>query len=306
MAQEVVLDERAAWEASVEQMWAMRPRRWADAWYELSRNKLALGGSLIVVFFAVVAVVGPSLAPYDYARQVLSDALLPPLSHGHLLGTDELGRDVLSRLLLGIRISMAVGLGTTAIALIVGTAAGMLAGYYRGWTDTLINGFVELVWGFPLILIAVLLIGAIGPGLVGVVLAVGFVNWAGFARIVRGEVFALREKEFVAAAKALGKGDLEIMARHLLPNVVGSALVMGSYYIAIAIIAEAGLSFIGMGAQPPLPSLGQMINEGSGYMLENQWLSTIPGIVIVLLVLGLNVLGDGMRDVLDPRLRGSV
>jgi len=304
LADLTVLDEKATWEAQVERLWAERPSRWRDAWYELSRNRLALGGSAIVVFFTLVAIVGPALAPFDYAKQVLSDTLLPPLSGGHLLGTDALGRDLLSRLLLGIRISMAVGLGTTAIALIIGTVAGMLAGYYRGWVDRILNGFVELVWGFPLILIAVLLIGAIGPGLVGVVVAVGFVNWAGFARIVRGEVFALREKEFVSAARALGKGDLDIMVRHLLPNVVGSALVMGSYYIAIAIIAEAGLSFIGMGAQPPLPSLGQMINEGSGYMLLNHWLSTIPGIVIVLLVLGLNVLGDGLRDVLDPRLKG--
>ena len=153
---------------------------------------------------------------------------------------------------------MLVGLGTTAIAISIGTVVGMLAGYYRGWVDRILNGLVELIWGFPLILIAVLLIGAIGPGLTGVVIAVGFVNWAGFARIVRGDVFALREKEFVAAARALGKNDIEIMVRHLLPNIVGSALVMGSYYIAIAIIAEAGLSFIGMGAQPPLPSLGQM------------------------------------------------
>ena len=304
MADVTVPDDKAIWEAKVERLWAARPSRWQDAWYELSRNKLAVGGLLIVVFFTLVAIFGPALAPYDYAKQVLIDNLLPPITKGHLLGTDELGRDLLSRLLLGIRISMAVGLGTTAIALSIGTVVGMLAGYYRGWVDRILNGFVELVWGFPLILIAVLLIGAIGPGLVGVVIAVGFVNWAGFARIVRGEVFALREKEFVAAARALGKGDLEIMVRHLLPNVVGSALVMGSYYVAIAIIAEAALSFIGMGAQPPLPSLGQLINEGSGYMLLNQWLSTIPGIVIVLLVLGLNVLGDGLRDIFDPRLKG--
>jgi len=301
-----ILEGRAAWEAQVERLWATRPSRPREALYELSRNKLALGGSVIAVLFTLVAIVGPALAPYDYARQSLTDTLLPPLSRGHLLGTDDLGRDLLSRLLTGIRISMAVGFGTTAIALSVGTAAGMLAGYYRGWIDRVLNGVVELVWGFPLILIAVLLIGAIGPGLVGVVLAVGFVNWAGFARIVRGDVFSLREKEFVAAARALGKGDLAIMYRHLLPNVLGSALVMGSYYTAIAIIAEAGLSFIGMGAQPPLPSLGQMISEGSGYMLENHWISTIPGVVIVLLVLGLNVLGDGLRDVLDPRLKGSV
>src|SRR5216683_1707274 len=210
----------------------------------LARNKLALAGAVIVVFFTLAAVVGPALAPYDYAKQVLSDNLLPPLSKGHLLGTDELGRDLLSRLLLGIRISLLVGLGTTAIALTVGTIVGMLAGYYRGWVDRVLNGFVELIWGFPLILIAVLLIGAIGPGLTGVVIAVGFVNWAGFARIVRGDVFALREKEFVAAARVLGKCDIEIMVRHLLPNVDRPA--------------------------------SAMINEGSGYMLLNHWLSTIP------------------------------
>ena len=306
MASPDVLPERAAWEADVERLWAARPSRLGDALHELSRNKLALGGSAIAALFTLLAVIGPALAPYDYARQTLSNTLLPPLSRGHLLGTDELGRDLLSRLLTGVRISMAIGIGTTAIALSIGTVAGMLAGYYRGWVDRVLNGIVELVWGFPLILIAVLLIGAIGPGLVGVVLAVGFVNWAGFARIVRGDVLALREKDFVAAARALGKGDLTIMFRHLLPNVLGSALVMGSYYTAIAIIAEAGLSFIGMGAQPPLPSLGQMISAGSGYMLEDHWISTIPGLVIVLLVMGLNTLGDGLRDVLDPRLKGSV
>lgn len=145
----------------------------------------------------------------------------------------------------------------------------------------------------------------LGPGLLGVILAVGLINWAGFARIVRGEVLVLREKEFVAAARALAKSDLHIMVRHLLPNVMGSALVMGSYYVAVAIIVEASLSFIGMGAQEPLPSLGKMINEGRGYMLLDHWISTIPGLAIVILVLGLNAFGDGLRDVLDPRLRGE-
>src|SRR2546430_11513017 len=281
MADLTVLGEKPEWEAKVERLWTTRPSRWRDAWHELSRIKLAVVGVLIVVFCTLVTIVGPALATYDYAKQVLSGVRLPPLSKGHLLGTDELGRDLPSRLLLGIRISVLVGLGTTAIALSVGTVAGMLAGYYRGWVDRIINGFVELVWGFPLILIAVLLIGAIGPGLTGVVIAVGFVNWAGFARIVRGEVFALREKEFVAAARALGKGDLEIMVRHLLPNVVGSALVMGSYYIAIAIIAEAGLSVIRMGAEPPPANLGPKNHEGSGFMPLHHQVRPDPGGVIV-------------------------
>jgi len=297
-----ISQRRQEWERQVALAQAARPSRLRLAWQQLSGNKLALVGFIIVLLYSLAAVVGPVLAP-NYATQVLVDARLPPLTAGHVLGTDDLGRDMLSRLVLGIRISIAVGLGTTAIALLVGTVAGMIMGYYRGWVDTIVNGFVEMVWGFPLILIAVLMVGALGPGLVGVVLAVGLINWAGFARIIRGEVLVLREREFIASARALGTGNTAIMVKHLLPNVIGPALVMGSYYVAVAIIVEAGLSFIGMGAQEPLPSLGKMVADGRGYMLVDHWISTVPGLAIVLLVLGLNVLGDGLRDIFDPRLR---
>ena len=296
-------EERLAWEEQVERLSLERPSRLKDAWYLLSRNKLALAGSLLAVLFGLAAIFGPIAAPEDPAKQDLLNSFARPFSHGHLLGTDQLGRDVLSRLLEGIRISMAVGALTTLAVLVIGTAAGMIAGYYRGWIDTVVNGIVEMVWGFPLILIAVIIAGALGPGLTAVIAAVAFINWAGFARIVRGEVLALREKEFVAGARALGKGSLEIMVKHLLPNVLPSALVMGSYYVAVAIIVEAGLSFIGMGAQPPTASLGQMVADGRNYLLEDHWISTIPGVTIVLVVLGLNLLGDGLRDVLDPRLK---
>jgi len=298
-----VPQERLAWEEQVARLGLERRTPLRDAWHQLSSNKLALVGSVIAVVFGLIAIFGPMFAPHDYARQDLLNSYAKPLSEGHLLGTDQLGRDELSRLLEGIRISMGVGVVTTAAVLIIGTIVGMVAGYYRGWVDTIINGFVEMVWGFPLILVAVIIIGAMGPGLTGVIIAVAFVNWAGFARIVRGEVLGLREKEFITGAKALGKGDLEIMVKHLLPNVMASALVMGSYYVAVAIIVEAGLSFIGMGAQPPLPSLGQMVADGRSYLLEDHWISTIPGITIVLLVLGLNLVGDGLRDILDPRLK---
>lgn len=300
----VVTPEREHWEQQVASLEAARPSKLREAFYELSRNKLALFGSIVVVLYVLAAILGPLFAPYDYARQVLSDARLSPaVSSTYPLGTDELGRDVLSRLLTGIRISVAVGFGTTAIALLVGVVVGMVAGYYRGWIDTILNGLTEMVWGFPLILIAVIIIGAAGPGLTGVVLAVAFVSWAAFARVVRGEVLALREREFVVGARALGKSGLEIMARHLLPNALPAVLVMASYYVAVAIIAEAALSFIGMGAQEPLPSLGQMIADGRNSILTNHWLSTIPGLAIVVLVLALNALGDGLRDILDPRLR---
>jgi ABC-type dipeptide/oligopeptide/nickel transport system permease subunit len=300
----VAPDERVLWEQAIERLGQQRPTPLRDAWYLLSRNKLALVGSILALLFSLIAVFAPLLEPHDPAHQDLLNSFERPFhSWDHILGTDQLGRDVLSRLLEGIRISMGVGLLTTLAVLVVGTVAGMIAGYHRGWVDTIINGFVEMVWGFPLILIAVIIAGAIGPGLTAVIAAVAFVNWAGFARIVRGEVLALREKEFVLGARALGKGNIEIMVRHVLPNVISSALVMGSYYIAVAIIVEAGLSFIGLGAQPPTASLGQMVADGRNYLQLDHWIATIPGVTIVLIVLGLNLLGDGLRDVLDPRLK---
>jgi peptide/nickel transport system permease protein len=220
-----------------------------------------------------------------------------------LIGTDQLGRDMLARLVVGIRISLLIGFGVTFISMLIGTVAGALAGYYRGWVDSIISGIAEMTWGFPLILIAVILTGALGPGLTAAVLAIGLINWAGFARIVRGEVLAMREREFIRAAQSIGVTDRRLLIRHILPNVLAPALVMASYYIALAIIVEAGLSFIGMGAQPPLPSLGVMIADGRNYMLLDHWISTIPGIAIIVIVMALNLLGDGLRDVLDPRSR---
>jgi peptide/nickel transport system permease protein len=284
---------------------AERPKRSriADLWTRLVRNPQALIGLVICLTYLFLGGIGPSLTSHDYAQQDLMDTYIRPFHQGHILGTDHLGRDLYARLAEGARISLLVGFGVTAIAMVIGVTFGMLAGYFRGWVDTVISGVVEFAWGFPLILIAVILTGAFGPGLKATVLAIGLINWAGFARIIRGEVLALREREFVQAARAIGAGHRRILLRHVLPNIVAPSLVMASYYVALAIIAEAGLSFIGMGAQPPLPSLGVMIADGRNYMLLDQWISTIPGIAIILIVMGLNFLGDGLRDVLDPRLR---
>jgi peptide/nickel transport system permease protein len=280
-----------------------RPSRFVGFGRRLVRNPQALIGLVICLVYLVLAVIGPSLTSHDYETQNLMGTYLRPLSPDHILGTDDLGRDMFARLVTGIRISLMIGFGVTAIAMIVGMVFGTLAGYFRGWVDTVISAFVEFTWSFPLILIAVVLAGALGPGLTATVLAIGLINWAGFARVIRGEVLALREQEYIQAARAIGVSDGRILLRHVLPNIVAPTLVMASYYVALAIIAEAGLSFIGMGAQPPLPSLGVMVAGGRNFLLFDHWISTIPGVAIVLIVLGLNFLGDGLRDLLDPRLR---
>lgn len=281
----------------------------AETWRSLRRNRGALAGLIVVVLFILVGIVGrmalrnPSILPYDYATQDLMATFLPPGSEGHILGTDQLGRDMLSRLIVGIGISLTVGFGVTAISMIIGLAAGSIAGYRTGWVDTIISGVIEITWGFPLILIAIIIAGAIGPGLLSIVLAIALINWAGFARLIRAEVMVLKNQEFVQAARATGVGDWRILIRHILPHTIAPALVMSSYYVAAAIIAEAAFSFIGLGAQPPTPSLGAMIADGRNYILLDHWISTIPGLTILAIVIALNLLGDGLRDVFDPRLR---
>ena len=284
---------------------AERPYRTARRlfWTRMLGNPQAMIGIIICVLYFLLGGLGPALTSHSYSQQNLMETFARPLTDSHLLGTDHLGRDLFARLATGARISLLVGFGVTAISMLVGVCFGVLAGYFRGWVDTVISAVIEFTWGFPLILIAVILTGAFGPGLKATVLAIGLINWAGFARIIRGEVLRLRELEFIQAARAIGAGDRRILLKHVLPNIVAPVLVMTSYYVALAIIAEAGLSFIGMGAQPPLPSLGVMIADGRNYLLLDHWISTIPGVAIILIVMGLNFLGDGLRDVLDPRLR---
>jgi len=274
----------------------------------LRANKLALLGGVVSFLFVVVAGVGfvilavPSLQ-HLYLDQNVEVTLTPPFHGGHILGTDNLGRDMAWRIVAGTGISLFAGLVVTTLSMTVGMALGAVAGYAGGVTDRLISGLIDLTWGFPVILVAVIFVGALQPGLTAVIAAISVVNWAGFARIVRAQVVSLKERAFVEAARALGIPAWKIVLRHLIPNMVGTSLVMASYYVAVTVIAEAGLAFIGLGAQPPTPSLGQMISSGRNYLYIDPWVAIIPGITIALIVLGLNTLGDGLRDIFDPHLR---
>jgi peptide/nickel transport system permease protein len=266
-------------------------------------NRSATVGATIIVILSVMALFAPQLAPHPYAEQDLLDSLLKPLSPDHLLGTDQFGRDVFSRIIWGARVSMQVGLIVTTISMVVGLVIGCLAGYYGGFVDLVLSNLIDLVWGFPLILVALLLVTVMGPGLDGAMIATGLVAWSGFARIVRGEVVALREWGVIVAAQALGAGDVRIILRHILPNMLGPVMVMASFTMAAAVIIEASLSFLGLGAQPPQPSWGSMLNDGRAVIHRAYWMAVFPGVAIAMLVLGFNLLGDGLRDVLDPRMR---
>ena len=269
------------------------------------KNKQLVSGSILAAVVVVLGVFGPFLLG-DYSSQDLLSGHLPPRTSGYLLGSDALGRDIAARVVVGIRISMFVAISVTAIAVIIGTAIGLTAGYVKGAIDNLITLIVDFIWGFPLILVAVLAAASIGSGLLPVILAVGLVNTVAIARVVRGEVLGLTEKEFIVAAKAGGYSTVRILSKHLLPNIMPVVLVLSSYYVAVAIIAEASLSFVGLGAQPPLPSLGQMVSDGRNFLRMNHWESTVPGVVIFVMVLSVSLIGDGLRDLLDPRLRTAV
>jgi peptide/nickel transport system permease protein len=276
---------------------------WLSLLRQLLANRSAAIGLVIIVSLSIVALLAPMLAPHPYDEQSLFDSLLPPLSPNHLLGTDQFGRDTLSRIIWGARVSIQVGLIVTTVSMVIGLVIGCLAGYYGGLTDLILSNLIDLVWGFPLILVALLLVTVMGPGLEGAMLATGLVAWSGFARIVRGEVISLREWGFIVSAQSVGASDARIIGRHILPNMLGPVLVMATFTMAAAVIIEASLSFLGLGVQPPHPSWGSMLNDGRAFVHRAWWMAVFPGVAIATLVLGFNLLGDGLRDVLDPRMR---
>lgn len=259
-------------------------------------------GSLILMLLTASALVAPVITPHDPTRQNLDQDLLG-YSSDHPLGTDKLGRDILSRILYGGRVSLLVGLTTVAISLSLGLGIGSLSGYLGGWVDQLLMRLVDVLLAFPGILLAIAFTAVLGPGLDHVILALCLIGWTGYARLVRGEILALKEKEFVQAAQALGGSPSRVIRAHLLPNLLPPLLIQATFGMAAAIIAEGSLSFLGLGVEPPTPSWGSMLNEGRQFLLVAPHLTTYPGLAIMMTVLGLNLVGDALQDRLETRGR---
>ncbi|GEM87700.1 ABC transporter permease [Meiothermus granaticius] len=268
----------------------------------LFSNRLALVGGVILALLALGAVFAPWLSPYS-PTQTNFTALQQPPSSQHLLGTDELGRDILSRILYGARVSLVAGLVSVSLALVLGGIIGLVAGFYGGWLDNLLMRLTDAMLAFPFLVLAIALAAVLGPSLQNTLLAIGIVTTPVFARLVRGQTLAERPREYVQAALALGVGDGRMLLRHLLPNILGPLIVQVSLSTAAAVLAEATLSFLGLGIQPPTPSWGSMLNAARGYLAYAPWMAIFPGLAIFLAVLAFNLIGDGLRDALDPRLK---
>lgn len=267
---------------------------------QLKKNKIAIIGLIIIITLAFIALFAPFIAPHDPIEQNLEMRLLPPCRE-YPMGTDDLGRCLLSRIIYGARVSLQLGVIVVGIITVIGVTLGLISGYYGGIVDEIIMRLVDVVLAFPGIILALAVAGALGPGLFNVMLALAMVGWTGLARVVRGSVLSVKQKEFVESARALGCSDLHIMTRHILPNVMAPVIVLATLDMAFIILAAAGLSFLGLGAQPPTPEWGSMLNNGRAFMRTAPHLTTFPGLAIMVAVLAFNFLGDGLRDVLDPR-----
>ncbi len=272
----------------------------APAARRFRRNRGAVVGLVLVVALVLIAVLAPTLAPFAPDAQDLRARLRPP-STAHPFGTDEFGRDILSRVLYGARISLFTGLVPVVSGLLVGTTIGLLGGYYRGWLDDVLMRVMDVLLAFPSLLLALAVVGTLGPGLVNAVVAVAIVAVPGYARLARSVVIAAREEEFVHAARSLGAHDLRLMVRHVLPSTIGPLTVQATLGIGFAILSMAGLSFLGLGVQPPTSDWGEMLSRGRRFLPGSSWLLLYPGAAISLTVLAFNLLGDGLRDAFDPR-----
>jgi peptide/nickel transport system permease protein len=274
----------------------------AIALAQFRRSHVGLVGAVLVCAFVLVAALAPLLSPYDPVSADFANVLSPP-ARAHPFGTDDIGRDILSRVVYGSRISLQAGLFTVAVALCIGLPLGLVAGYLGGRVDNVIMRGLEVILSFPGLVLALGITAVLGPKLIHALFAIGVVFVPNFARLIRAQVLSVKEHDFVAAARALGASDRRLVILHILPNCLAPLLVQCSFSVAFGILTEAALSFLGMGTQPPTPSWGIMLSAGRGYLEQAPWLGAFPGIAIFLAVLGFNLLGDGIRDALDPRLK---
>jgi peptide/nickel transport system permease protein len=273
-----------------------------DMWVRLKRNKLALFGLFLVVSLILIALFAGVISPYDPIQISLKQSLKPP-SLAHLMGTDVLGRDIFSRIIYGARASLIIGVVATSISLVIGVIVGAISGYYGGWLDSILMRITDVFFAFPFFLLAIAIMTFLGPSFINIFIALGIVGWTNYARLVRGQVMSVKGCDYVEAAHAVGAKDARIIWKHVMPNTLAPIIVYTTMNIGGVILAEAGLSFLGIGVQPPSPSWGLMLSEASNFIFNAPWMVIWPGIAIFLTVLGYNLLGDGLRDALDPRMK---
>lgn len=291
-----------------EQTWSAHVRsRLRDPLQQLVGDPAGLLGWVILVTVILMALAAPAITPHDPLQQNIASRLLPPFwirgnDASHILGTDQLGRDILSRIIYSSRISLLVGVTTVIMAGALGVFAGILSGYYGGLLDEVIMRTVDVRLSIPLILLLIAILAIFGPGLRNVIIVLAATEWVVYARVVRAEVFSIREREFVEAARASGASDRRIMLRHILPNAISSAIVLASVQVGAIIILESSLSFLGLGVLPPTPTWGNMLGEGRDYLITSWWLATFPGLMLAITVLSINLVGDWLRDWLDPKM----
>lgn len=269
------------------------------------RNRVSVAGSLVLLLMVLAAALGPLIAPYGINQTDVSNALLPP-SGAHWFGTDDLGRDVFSRVMIAAQVSLRVALISVAIALAVGVTLGIVAGYVGGWLDSVFMRLVDVMFAFPMLILALAIVAVLGPGVTTATIAIGIVYVPIFARVARASTLGVRTEPYVRASQTMGTGNLRILTRHILPNISGPIIVQTSLSLAFAILSEAALSFLGLGVQPPQPSWGRMLFEAQSLMGTAWWLGVFPGIAIFVTVLAFNLVGDGLRDVLDPQQRSVI
>lgn len=275
---------------------------WLEGWRSFKKSKVSLVGAGIVIFFIILAVIGPFIAPQGINEQDLTKRLLAP-SADHWFGTDDFGRDIFSRIIHGARISLWVGFFSVILSVIIGSLLGIIAGYYGKWVDTIISRIFDIMLAFPSMLLAIAVVSVLGPSLQNALIAIAIINVPNFGRLIRSKVLSVKEEEYIVAAKAIGMRDARILFSHILPNSITPIIVQGTLAIATAIIEAAALGFLGLGAQAPAPEWGKMLADARKFLLNAPWTMIFPGLAIMLTVLGFNLMGDGLRDALDPKMK---